>query len=214
MRRLIFVTLAFCLFGVSNSSHARLEVCNMTDLVLMVAVGYDTDGERTVSEGWWRVYPGYCQVPVDVALVEGSYYLHAESNPRSTMPDDAFSWGEEKPLCVKLADFRIPNGNFCEDDHVVVNFNQVDKNWRNYNKIDIHYAERSYPTQFQTRVAGIQRLLSLLGYDIGEVDGVLGDKTIAALDQIGKAYQVFGFDFRAMYPVLEQLIAEKQKLDN
>lgn len=193
---------------------ARLEVCNQTDLVLMVAVGYDTEEGRTASEGWWRIYPGYCEVPVDVAMLEGSYYLHAESNPRSTMPVDAFNWGDEKPLCVELADFRIPDGNFCNEGNIVVNFNQIDKNWRNDNEIEIVYEERTYDSQFRARVAGIQRMLSMLGYEIDEVDGNPGEQTVSALNEIGLAYQVFGFNFRSMYPLLERLIAEKQKLDN
>ena len=180
----------------------------------MIAVGYDTAEGRTASEGWWRVYPGYCEVPVDVAMLKGSYYLHAESNPRSTMPVDAFTWGEDKPLCVQLADFRIPDGNFCAEGSPAVTFNQVDKNWRNFNKIDIYYAERSYENIQRTQIAGIQRMLSMLGYDIGDIDGVLGEKTITVLNDIGKAYKIFGFDFKEIFPVLEQLIAEKQKLDN
>ena len=195
-------------------AEARLEVCNQTDLVLMVAVGYDTEEGRTASEGWWRIYPGYCEVPVDVAMLEGSYYLHAESNPRSTMPVDAFNWGDEKPLCVELADFRIPDGNFCNEGNIVVNFNQIDKNWRNDNEIEIVYEERTYDNQFKARVAGIQRMLSMLGYEIDEVDGNPGEQTVSALNEIGLAYQVFGFNFRSMYPLLERLIAEKQKLDN
>lgn len=198
----------------SERAEARLEVCNQTDLVLMIAVGYDTTEGRTASEGWWKIYPGFCEVPVDVAMLKGNYYLHAESNPRSTMPVDSFTWGEEKPLCVKLEDFRIPDANFCEEGNVVISFDKVEKNWRNFNKIDIQYEERTYESQHHTRVAGIQRMLSMLGYDLGEIDGVPGEKTIYALNQIGSAYQVFGFEFRTMYPLLEKLIAEKQKLDN
>ena len=214
MKTTLALILLFVAAIAPHTADARLEVCNQTDLVLMIAVGYDTEEGRTASEGWWRVYPGYCEVPVDVSMLEGSYYLHAESNPRSTMPVDAFTWGEEKPLCVKLADFRIPDGNFCADDQVVINFNKVDKNWRNYNKIDIIYDERVYENQFRARVAGIQRMLSMLGFEIGDIDGVPGEKTVEALDQIGLTYQVFGFNFRSMYPLLERLIAEKQKLDN
>ena len=210
--KFLIVCTALCFFLV-ESALARLEVCNRTDLVLMVAVGYDTSEGRIASEGWWRVYPGFCEVPVDVAMLEGSYFLHAESNPRSTMPNDAFTWGEDKPLCVQLNDFRIPDGNFCEQGTTAVSFNQVDKNWRNFNKIDIYYAQRSYSDEFHTKVAGVQRMLSMLGYDIGDVDGVLREQTIVALNEIGVVYRVFGFDFKTIFPLLERLIAEKQKLD-
>ena len=212
-KHFFWLVTALLLFVMSAQVHARLEVCNRTDLVLMVAVGYDTAEERTVSEGWWRIYPGYCEVPVDVAMLKGNYYLHAESNPRSTMPVDAFTWGEDKPLCIELSDFRIPDGNFCTDGKTAVSFNQVDKNWRNFNKIDIYYDTRRYENVQRTKVAGIQRMLSMLGYDMGDIDGVLGAKTVDVLNEIGRANQIFGFDFKLIYPVLEQLIAEKQKLD-
>lgn len=178
----------------------------------MVAVGYDTSDERTVSEGWWRVYPGYCQVPVDVAMLKGSYYVHAESSPSSTMPVDAFTWGDEKPLCVRLADFRIPNANVCQAGEVGLNFNQVDKNWRNSNRVDIFYSKRNYDSLFRAKVAGVQRMLSVLGYDVGKIDGRAGESTISLLNEIGKANGVFGFDFDQLFPLLEQLIAQRQRL--
>lgn len=208
------IMLICALLAFVNTAHARLEVCNRTDLVLMVAVGYDTAAERTASEGWWRIYPGYCEVPVDVAMVKGSYYLHAESNPRSTMPEDAFTWGEDTPLCVELADFRLPDAKICAADKIRINFNRIDKNWRNLNKVDIHFTRRTYESEFDTRIAGLQRLLSILGRDIGDIDGKLGQKTVDALNQVGLANAVYGFDFRRIYPILEQMIAQQQKLDN
>lgn len=215
--RIIIVCRFICLLlllCIAPNASARLEVCNQTDLVLMVAVGYDTTAERTASEGWWRVYPGYCEVPVDVALREGSYYVHAESDPRSTMPGDAFSWGAEKKLCVETADFRIPNSQKeCSSGKTLVDFNQLSKNWRNTNKIEV-YASRRYQNLFRTKVAGIQRMLSILGHEVGDIDGVAGEKTVVALSIIGAANGVFGFDFDKMYPLLEQLIAQQQKLDN
>lgn len=213
MQVVVRIFILFALFSFSVTSFARLEICNQTDLVLMVAVGYDTNEERTASEGWWRIYPGYCEVPVDVAMLDGSYYVHAESNPRSTMPGDAFTWGEERSLCVKLADFRTPNASECDAGGVMIKFNQVDKNWRNSNKVDIFYAKRTYENPFRTKMAGVQRLLSIIGYEIDEIDGVPDEKTVNALNQIGTSNDLFGFDFDRLFPVLEKTIAQKQKLD-
>lgn len=198
----------------ANQAYARLEVCNQTDLVLLIAIGYDTTTERTVSEGWWKLYPGYCEVPVDVALLKGHYYVHAESDPRSTMPDDTFTWGEEKSLCTELSDFRLPNGTQCKDKQVSLKFNRIGKNWRNTNIVNITHSQRSYEKQFRVRVAGIQRLLSLLGYDVGEIDGVIGEKTVVALNEIGVSAKLFGLNFDEIFPALETLIAKKQRLDN
>ena len=80
-------------------------------------------------------------------------------------------------------------------------------------QIDIYYDTRRYENVQRTKVAGIQRMLSMPGYDMGDIDGVLGAKTVDVLNEIGRANQIFGFDFKLIYPVLEQLIAEKQKLD-
>ncbi len=197
-----------------GSVQARLEVCNQTDLVLMVAVGYDTTAERTASEGWWRIYPGACEVPVDLALLSGAYYVHAESNPKSTMPGDAFSWGEQRALCVQKIDFRNADGNQCANDEIAIKFNTIEKNWRNTNRADVFHSTRKYENQFRTKMAGIQRLLSMLGYDVGVIDGVAGEKTITALNEIGRENQIFGFDFERLFPLLEQLIAKQQRLNN
>lgn len=204
----------FLVMGLSYGNvQARLEVCNQTDLVLMVAIGYDTAVERTASEGWWRVYPGACEVPVDVSLLSGAYYVHAESNPRSTMPGDAFSWGNEQALCVQKMDFRNADGKQCANDEIAIKFNTVEKNWRNANRADVFHPTRKYENQFRTKMAGVQRLLSILGYDVGTIDGVAGEKTVTALNEIGRKNEVFGFDFERLFPLLEQLIVKQQRLN-
>jgi len=209
------IRLSFLLVSLlaANQAQARLEVCNQTDLVMMVAVGYDTTAKRTVSEGWWKLYPGYCEVPVDVALLKGAYFVHAESDSRSTMPGDPFSWGKQRSLCAELTDFRLPNGTQCSSKHVSLKYNRVSKNWRNSNKVSLTHPERVYQTQFRAQVAGVQRLLSVLGHDVGEIDGVIGEKTIVALNEIGVSNRMFGFNFDALFPLLEKLIAKKQRLD-
>jgi len=214
MRRSLSLLFVLVALVINSNAQARLEVCNQTDLVLMVVVGYDTGEGRIASEGWWRIYPGSCEVPIDVSFLSGNYYLHAESNPRSTMPIDGFSWGSEKTLCVKQADFRIPDATQCQTDNIAVKFDSVGKNWRNLNKIDISHSKRQYKNTFRAKIAGIQRMLSILGYDIGIIDGFPGKKTVDALNEIGQANGVFGFDFAQIFPLLEELIAQKQKLDN
>lgn len=203
------LSLMMLLFLPLTGAQARLQVCNQTDLVLMVAVGYDTTAERKASEGWWRIYPGSCEVPVDVTMLKGGYYVHAESNPRSTMPNDAFTWGDQEALCVQKKDFRNADGTQCTADDVAVKFNPIEKNWRNANRVDIYHSSRRYENQFRTKMAGVQRMLSIIGYDLGTIDGVAGEKTVAALNEIGQANNIFGFDFERIFPVLEQLISAK-----
>jgi len=178
----------------------------------MVAVGHQTEEQRTAIEGWWRVYSGMCEVLVDVAFLKGSYFVHAESNPRSTMPDDAFSWGDEEPLCVKFSDFRSPNANQCRGDDIAIPFTEVNKSWCNLNKVEIFHSKRIYENRFRTQVAGIQRVLSIIGYDVGDIDGVIGEKTVLALNEVSTSNDILGFDFAKVFPLLEKIIAEQQRV--
>lgn len=198
----------------ASQSQARLEVCNQTDLVLMVAVGYDTENQRVATEGWWKIYPGFCEVPVDVAMLKGNYYLHAESSPQTTMPNDGFVWGEGEPLCVSAVDFRNADARLCKQGDISLKFNTVNKNWRNSNRINIVHKQRQYLNLYRSRVAGVQRLLSMMGYDIGVIDGLIGESTGEALNEVLASNQVFGLDFKQVYPVLEQLFTQKHKLNN
>lgn len=213
-RTLLYSFAAISALVFAQSASARLEVCNQTDLTLLVTVGYDTQEGKKATEGWWKIYPGFCEVPVDVAMLKGSYYVHAESNPRSTMPVDEFGFGDDIALCVQANDFRIPDNAACPQGSVLVNYKELDKNWRNNNVVNIIHKKRRYKNLTRAKVAGAQRMLSILGYPMDEIDGMPGRQTIEALDQVGRANRVFGFNFADMFIVLETLIAQKQKLDN
>ena len=189
----------------SPSTFARLKVCNETDLVLMVSVGYNHTDNQIASQGWWKIYPGFCEIPVDVAMLSGDYFVHAESDPRSTMPIDTFTWGSGLVLCVQTQDFRIPDGNFCNKEDRAVAFSKVKKNFRNSNVETIKHSKRRYKHEFATQVAGIQRLLSLLGYDVGVIDGVLGLKTVTILNELHNVYQISPLDFKIVFELLEKL---------
>ena len=206
--------LSFFLLMIPNLVLARLEVCNKTDLVLMVAVGYDTYNDRIASEGWWRLYPGHCEVPIDLAMLQGNYYVHAESNLDTTLTDDAFSWGNQVSLCVTLEDYRFPNAKQCESGYLFGEFNQVSKNWRNTNVVEINHPSRSYGNSYRIKVAGLQRMLTILGYDIGKIDGIFGEKTINVLDQIADDAGILGFDFKVIYSHLEKLLTQRQGIPN
>lgn len=188
----------------SSTTYARLEICNHSDLVLLVAIGYEQPSSLTVTEGWWRLYPGYCKVPIDLALSKGRYFVHAESSPKSTMPGDAFKWGNQKELCIDTKDFKFERSVKCEKGEELAHFNVLSKDWNNTQKVDIFHTERRYDNLFRAKLAGLQRLLIIAGYNVGAVDGVAGEKTVNALNSLGLENSVFGFDFDRLFPLLEQ----------
>ncbi len=187
-----------------STAIAKLKVCNHTDLVLLVAVGYDVPSGVVATEGWWRLYPGYCQIPIDLKMNDGRYFVHAQSDEKSTMPTDSFAWGEQHSLCVGGSDFKVEVAGECREGTEVAKFNALRKNWNNTQKVDIYHPERRYANLFRTKVAGVQRLLSIAGYQLGVIDGVAGEKTVEALNEVGIANSVFGFDFDRIFPLLER----------
>ena len=82
---------------------------------------------------------------------------------------------------------------------IAILFEQVDKNWRNSNKVNIYHSKRTYENQFRTKVAGIQRMLSIIVYEVGTIDGVVGEKTVFALNEVGRQNNIFGFDLAAIF---------------
>ena len=306
---------------VAGSASARLEICNETDLILLVAVGYHTaipmvedadelegwvyhpESEDTVdaveemavgtneivteeaagpvepaeplgwayhsvgriaTQGWWKIYPGFCETPVDLTLMTASYWVHAEADPRTTVPTDTFTWGEEGMFCVQRADFRIPHNAQCpQPGSLLVGFQKILKTWNNENRISIFHPARVYrdfaselgvepladdaetedaaaeevadgstdetgeedveSTQgrievtesseddmLKVQIAGIQRLLYLLGYNPGSVDGLLSSATFAEMNRSAANHQLIGFDTKGMIFIIEDEIVGKQ----
>ena len=70
----------------------------------------------------------------------------------------------------------------------------------------VNLAEEADYDDTQARLAGIQRLLAIAGYDANPIDGVQGAKTQAALDQIPQRPQTAGRRRRAA-GFLRQLMA-------
>ena len=299
---------------VAGGASARLEICNETDLILLVAVGYHTaipmekdtdelygwvyhpgpdeplDEEpevddaptnelveqladpadpaelvgwvyhsvgRIATQGWWKIYPGFCETPVDLTLMTENYWVHAEADPRTTVPSDTFTWGEEAMFCVQRADFRITHNAQCpQPGSILVGFQKIQKAWNNENRISIFHPERVYrdfPTDdpedqgddqaeevaeeseapvgddgeateegrieitesseddlLRVQIAGIQRLLYLLGYSPGAVDGVLSSTTFDEMNRYATNHQLIGFDTEGMIYIIEDEIVGKQ----
>ena len=67
------------LIGLATASvpaRADLRVCNLTRILLNLAVGTNV-GEDFVTEGWWTVTPGSCSTPIHGPLTGRYVYLYA-----------------------------------------------------------------------------------------------------------------------------------------
>ncbi|WP_172296922.1 DUF1036 domain-containing protein [Pseudoruegeria sp. HB172150] len=98
--------LAGCIVGSAGAAHAGLEICNETDFVQSVSIGYKGDADW-VSEGWWNVEPGDCTTVVGGNLQKRYYYYRAEV-------DGGDFAGENYMFCTTPEEYEILGDSNCE----------------------------------------------------------------------------------------------------
>jgi len=163
----------------AGGARAEYSFCNKTSYALKAAIGYGDDAD-TVTRGWWRLRPGQCQVILADRVEPGGYFIYGEAIEGHR--GDQRSWSGDVPLCT--ADERF----FTEKDHDACDdaadrryFQSVevtsdaDGDWRT------EFTETANYSRFRAEIAGVQRLLSDIGYDIGELDGYAGRRTRIAI---------------------------------
>lgn len=81
-------------------ARADLRVCNSTESLIGVAIGYH-DGRAWVSEGWWNVDRNSCRVLLEGDLISRFYYVYAIDY------DKGGEWSESFSLCTEDKEFVI-----------------------------------------------------------------------------------------------------------
>jgi len=156
--------------------HAELTVCNRTSYRLDAAIGLEKRA-NVATRGWFRVDPGQCRKVVDGALDADMVYVHARAPSvygSAPMPDAG-----NAELCVRDGDFDIANARGCQISQQV-RFTAARPS-DTPNGPTVNLAEEADYDDAQARLAGMQRLLAIAGYDAYPIDGVSGIKTQAAL---------------------------------
>ncbi len=164
---------------VSAPAHAELLLCNRTSYVVETAIGLEKQAS-VMTRGWFRLVPGECRNVVDGALDADLVYLHA-STPAvyGTAPLPQTGHAD---LCVGERDFNIASARGCRAGQRQVRFTAVKPSDTDKGPT-ANLAEEADYTGAQARLAGVQRLLVIAGYDANPIDGVQGAKTETALAQ-------------------------------
>jgi uncharacterized membrane protein len=180
--RYALVTLAIVI-ATASPARADLQFCNKTSYVLDLALGLE-EKDTAATRGWFRVDPGQCRTVLQGALAEKAY-VHARALP---------AYGAPPLPQVGHADFCVADGNFviagAQSCHArstqrLVRFSAIKPSETEQGLTAYLGEEADYEPQ-QARLAGIQRLLVIAGYDANPIDGLEGKKTSAALDQFLK----------------------------
>jgi uncharacterized membrane protein len=168
---------------------ADLKLCNTMSYVVDVALAIEKGGAAS-SRGWYRLEPGQCRAALQGALPAGDLYLHARtpslygSSPLPRRGDTEF--------CVGAADFSSTGARNCRGGQRPALFTAVkpSQSEDSENEYRLTLSEEAGYSEDQARDAGIQRLLTVAGYDPGPIDGVRGDKTDSALRQFAQDNKV------------------------
>jgi uncharacterized membrane protein len=157
---------------------ADLKLCNRMSYVVEAAIGVD-DKSATATRGWFRIDPATCKVVMQGKLTADRVLLNARalgvygSSPIPQNGTDA--------LCIAQDNFVIAAARQCRAGQTQAPFTQIAPTQSDDGNLVAYLAEDSEYDDEQARLAAIQRLLVIAGYDAAPIDGVDGPKTQAAL---------------------------------
>jgi uncharacterized membrane protein len=157
---------------------ADLKICNRMSYVVEAAIGID-DKAATATRGWFRIDPAGCRVVLQGQLTADRILLHARAlglYGASPIPQNG-----SDTLCVASDNFVIAAARQCRSGQTAAPFTQVTPTRTDDGNLIAYLAEGAEYDDEQARLAGIQRLLGIAGYDASPIDGVDGPKTQNAL---------------------------------
>ena len=178
--RLLTMTVecAAALMLVAAPARADLKICNRMSYVVDAAIGIDDKGS-TATRGWFRIDPARCRIVAQGTLTADRILLNARAlgvYGSSPVPQS----GSDN-LCIAPDDFVIAAARQCRHGQTAVPFTEVKPSPADDGNLVAYLAEDSDYDDEQARLAAIQRLLVIAGYDAAPIDGVDGPKTQTAL---------------------------------
>ncbi|MCB8839556.1 DUF1036 domain-containing protein [Aurantimonas sp. VKM B-3413] len=91
---------------VAHAAKADFRVCNGTQSLVGVAIGYRAEAGWT-TEGWWRIPATTCKSIIEGPLSSRYYYLYAED------ADGKGRWAGQVNLCIAENEFKIVGVKDC-----------------------------------------------------------------------------------------------------
>jgi uncharacterized membrane protein len=157
-------------------ARAELTLCNRTSYQMEAAYGLEKR-VNVATRGWFRIEPGQCRQVLDGPLDADMVYVYARTPPvygTAPLPQNG-----NADFCVREGNFEIGNARGCPVSQQA-HFSAARPS-ESPKGPAVNLAEEADYDDAQARLAGIQRLLVIAGYDASPIDGVQGAKTQAAL---------------------------------
>ena len=163
----------------TTPARAELSLCNRTSYRMEAAIGLEKRA-NVATRGWFRLDPGQCRQVVDGVLDVDMVYLHARTPPvygSAPLPQNG-----RADFCIRDGNFDIADARGCPASQQA-HFSPAKPSDSPKGPV-VNLAEESDYDDVQARLAGIQRLLVIAGYDAYPIDGVQGAKTQAAVTKV------------------------------
>jgi uncharacterized membrane protein len=169
---------AIALLAGITPARADLKLCNRMSYVIEAAIGID-EKSTTATRGWFRIDPAACRVVLQGTLTADRILLNARALAvygASPLPQNG-----SDSLCVARDNFVIAAARQCRPGQTPAPFTQITPTKADDGNMVAYLAEDSEYDDEQARLAAVQRLLVIAGFDASPIDGVDGPKTQAAL---------------------------------
>jgi len=176
IRGFIYTIAAWTAVLAATQAQAGLTLCNRTSYRVDAAIGLEKR-PNVATRGWFRLDPGECRQVLDGTLEAEMVYVHSRTPLVYGTPPSPESGQAE--LCVRDGDFDIADGRNCPVSQQA-RFSAARPSDTPSGPA-VYLAEQAGYDDAQARLAGIQRLLAIAGYDAYPIDGVPGGKTQTAL---------------------------------
>jgi len=157
---------------------ADLKLCNRMSYVVEAAIGIDDKG-ATATRGWFRIDPAQCRVVAQGNITVDRLLLHARALAVYGASPVVQSGSDN--LCISQSNFVIAAARECRSGQTPAPFTEVKPTTGEDGHTVAYLAEAAEYDDEQARLAAIQRLLGIAGYDAAPIDGVDGPKTQNAL---------------------------------
>jgi uncharacterized membrane protein len=173
-----YLAAALLVAASTTAARADIKLCNRMSYVIEAAIGTD-DRSATATRGWLRIDPAQCRVIVQGTLTVDRILLHARALAvygASPVPQNGTD-----SLCIAPENFVIAAARQCRPGQTAAPFTEIKPTPTDDGNLVAYLAEDSEYDDEQAKLAGIQRLLVIAGYDAAPIDGVDGPKTQTAL---------------------------------
>lgn len=183
--RKLCLTLAALAASAAAPAQAAITLCNRTSYVMDVAIGLETRPGLS-TRGWFNIEPGRCKPVVEETPSADLVYVHARTPAiygNAPLPQSG-----QAELCIRPTDFNIADARNCPVSEQA-RFTAA-RPAEGDNGVVVNLAEQADYDDQQARLAGIQRLLVIAGYDASPIDGVEGAKTQSAINAFLKDHKL------------------------